>query len=162
MRLSFVCIAALVLCVPSISNAQTSTDGKTEAVDTQAVSTQGLWFGASDLLKRKVLLIRDDKLVVITATGAFESDCQFRSKENSLGDVDIDRYDGKTQLGIYKIERDQLFLELADPLKARPEKRDVASLDGKRNQQYTFVRRPTEEGLRVLSKYLSQDSSPQR
>ncbi len=148
-RLRHLSLALVFLCVHPDAKADEPVSGV----------VQGLWFGDSELLKRKVLIVYDDKLVVVTATGGFESGCQFREASGgSPGEVDVNRYDGKKQLGIFEVKRDTLFLLLADPEKPRPSLPAGESLNGKKLRQYTFKRRPTEEGLRVLGKYLSDGS----
>ncbi len=121
---------------------------------------QGIWFGdGPHPLSRNVLVVRDDSLVVITPLGAFRSTFTVNDKP-ALAEIDIERYDGRPQLGVYEMDETQLRMELGRPHQPRPTVNDVRFPSDKPHWHTTFSRRPTPEGLAVLQKHLPLLSLP--
>ncbi len=122
---------------------------------------QGVWFGdGAHPLSNYVLMIRDDELVVVSPLGGFVSSFDTGKADHGLNAIDIQRYDGKTQLGVFQVEESKLRLCLADPGAPRPTIKDVTLADGKPRWHAVFGRRPTDDGIAVLRRYLSSKSDP--
>ena len=124
-----------------------------QSVDTRL---QGVWFGdGRHPLNRKVLIVDGEKLVVITPLGAFVS--KFVANDTPfLNEIDIDRFDGGQQLGVYEVSENKLRMKLSEPSKSRPTLDDVRFPNGKPHWHTIFDRRPTPEGLEVLKKHLDK------
>lgn len=76
---------------------------------------QGVWFGTKDT-HRFILVISSDRMLFIHPTGATASTFRLSADE-----IDIDRFDGAEQFGVYRVDGNKLTLTLADPgLQIRP------------------------------------------
>jgi hypothetical protein len=122
------------------------------AADTDS-RLQGVWFGdGQHPLSRTVLIVDGEKFTIISPLGAFVS--TFSSNEaGALSEIDIDRFDGERQLGVFEISEMQLRLKLNQPNQARPTLKDVRLPNGQPHWHTVFRRRPTQEGLEVLAKH---------
>ncbi len=119
---------------------------------------QGVWFGDGiHPLNRYVLIIDDNDFVLITPLGSFKSTFDVNDQGN-LNGIDIDRYDGDRQLGLYKIDKTKIYLKFADPSKPRPTTADVTFSSGKPHWHTIFDRKPTPEGLEVLQKHFTEST----
>ena len=150
-RLFFV----LLFCLPNCLFAAEPTDP----------AIQGLWF-CTDVnglpvnhARRTVLLVRDTEFVLLSSMGVSLSSATYnRNAEYST--IDIDRYDGATQLGVYETDGASLRMTLSDPDQKRPD--HLRSTAGKvtiPHSHYTFSRLPTSEGADVLRRVLSDDAN---
>lgn len=152
MRLNVLFLATCLFSVPAFAVASEPSD----------LRLKGLWFGDVEALNSKVLLISNEEMVVISPLGGFASRCVFRPGNGPVGQVDIVRFDGKSQLGLYRYDGGKLYLKLADPKEPRPTESDITFPDGTPHWHAVFARQPTEDGLSVLSKYLSSKTATTR
>jgi hypothetical protein len=135
---------------------------QTEANDTIDPDVQGIWFCkkvngmANYQANRCVLIQRENEFVLITGTGVTQS-----TAETGQGKMNISRYDGKTQQGIYQVDGSDLWLTLGDPEKERPRhfghKRGELKVSSKTHSHYLFSRLPTPDGLAVLRHALDDE-----
>ena len=114
---------------------------------------QGVWFGdGRHPMNRTVLIVDGDKFTIVSPLGAFVS--RFTTNDvPSLNEIDIDRFDGERQMGVFEISEMQLLMKLAEPNQVRPALKDVRLPNGKPHWHTVFRRRPTKEGLEVLAKH---------
>lgn len=114
---------------------------------------QGVWFGdGRHPMSRTVLIVDGEKFTIVSPLGAFVS--RFTTNDvPTLNEIDIDRFDGERQMGVFEISESHLLLKLAKPNKDRPTLKDVRFSNGKPHWQTVFRRRPTQEGLEVLAKH---------
>lgn len=132
--------------------------GPTHSAEPNIANVQGFWFGDGiHPLSKKVVLIQDDEFIVISPLGRFASTFVSGETADGLTAIDIDRYDGKRQLGVYMVDKTKLYLKLADPGEPRPTKKDVTFPSGKPHWHTIFDRRPTQDGLTVLQKDLRSE-----
>ena len=137
---------SLAICTPASS------------AEPNAEDVQGFWFGdGSHPLSKNVLLIQNDEFIVISPLGRFASTCVLGETTDGLTAIDIDRYDGKHQLGVYMVDKTKLYLKLAAPGESRPTKKVVTFPNGKPHWHTIFDRRPTKDGLTVLHKDLRSE-----
>lgn len=117
---------------------------------------QGIWFGdGQHPMSRTVLIVDGEKFTIVSPLGAFVS--KFSSNDTpTLNEIDIDRFDGGRQLGVFEISETHLRMKLSEPNQARPTPEDVRFPSGKPHWHTVFRRRPTQEGLGVLAKYSSK------
>ncbi|TWT38219.1 hypothetical protein KOR34_31880 [Posidoniimonas corsicana] len=135
----------------------------TGLAERNADQLQGLWFGdGRHPFSGYVLLVRDHEFVVMSPLGEFRSRFEQARAVDGVTPIDIERYDGKRQLGIYKLDGAKLYLELARPGRPRPTVASVTLEDGTQRWGATFDRRPTQDGLSVLHKNLAGDFSRER
>jgi hypothetical protein len=103
-------------------------------------------------MSRTVLTVDGEKFTIVSPLGAFVS--RFTTNDvPTLNEIDIDRFDGERQMGVFEISESHLLLKLAKPNKDRPTLKDVRFSNGKPHWQTVFRRRPTQEGLEVLAKH---------
>lgn len=112
-------------------------------------SLQGVWFGSSYHAQRIVLVVFDDRLLFIHPMGALESSFTV-NRDAELQEIDIDRYDGMTQLGVFCEDGATLTMTLADPEMKRPTGKTVEKAAGVPHCTVTFTRQVTQTGLRTL------------
>ena len=123
-----------------------------------ATEIQGFWFGdGTHPFSKNVLLVQNDEFIVISPLGRFTSRFASGHIADGLTAIDIERYDGTRQLGVYKVDKAKLYLKLADPGDARPTIADVTYPSGKPHWHTIFDRRPTQNGLIVLHKDVSTE-----
>ena len=117
------------------------------------IRLQGVWFGdGRHPMSRTVLIVEGEKFTILSPLGAFVS--RFTTNEApTLNEIDIDRFDGERQLGVFEISETQLLMKLAEPNNVRPTLKDVRFSNGKPHWHTIFRRRPTQEGLEVLAKH---------
>lgn len=114
---------------------------------------QGVWFGdGRHPMSRTILIVDGEKLTIVSPLGAYVSRFTTNDVPN-LNEIDIDRFDGERQLGVFEISETQLLLKLAEPNNVRPTINDVRLSNGKPHWHTVFRRRPTQEGLEVLAKH---------
>ncbi len=155
-------IASSVVCAETTAEQIDKPVPSNEAVSNSESRLQGIWFYRSKadqpayLRSSLVLVVQSDRLVVIRSSGAAES--VFRTDENK---INVDRYDGSKQCGLFQVSEDVLRLTLGDPGKPRPAHQGVwkgkKKSKGERHAYYEFHRKPTTKGMEMLSRYLSGD-----
>ena len=114
---------------------------------------QGVWFGdGRHPMSRTVLIVDGEKFTIVSPLGAFVSRFTINDVP-ALNEIDIDRFDGQRQMGVFEISDTQLLLKLAEPNQVRPTLKDVRFPNGKPHWHSVFRRRPTQEGLEVLARH---------
>jgi hypothetical protein len=128
----------------------------TFAVDPPAAidaELQGVWFGTS-FSYRTVMIIDGNRMICINPLGECESSITIKKTE-PINEIDISRFDGKQQLGVYSIEIGNLTLALTDPgIPKRPTGKTAKDAGRNPNTRAIFTRRPTLEGLEAIRTYL--------
>ncbi len=118
-----------------------------------AARLQGIWFGdGPHPLSRTVLVVDGERFIIVSPLGAFVSEFT-TNEDSSLYEIDLDRFDGKRQLGVFELSKNQLWLKLGEPNKSRPSVKDVRFPSGKPHYHTIFKRNPTRSGLDVLAKH---------
>jgi hypothetical protein len=118
---------------------------------------EGLWFGRKvngrgiNGIIRTVLLIQEDRFIVLSPIAVSNSNLRC-SPQAGLSEIDIDRFDGQQQRGVYCVVGSELQMTLAKPNLQRPTGDSVEKAGGVPHSYYVFQRVPTEEGLEVLRK----------
>jgi hypothetical protein len=103
-------------------------------------------------MSRTVLIVDGEKFTIVSPLGAFVS--RFTTNDvPTLNEIDIDRFDGERQMGVFEVSETQLLIKLAEPNKVRPTLKEVRFPNGKPHWHTVFRRRPTQEGLEVLAKH---------
>lgn len=128
------------------------------SAEPQAHELQGIWFGdGSHPVSKYVLIVQNDEFIVMSPMGRYAS--KFVSGEiiDGLTAIDIERYDGKQQLGVYQVDKTKLYLNLAPIGAPRPTKVDAPFASDKSHWRTVLDRRPTPDGLAVLHKSLSKE-----
>lgn len=145
----WVMVGLMLVCFCSLAPRSRGDSGQDEQL-------AGIWFGETvngiqaHRLRQSVLLIRGDKLVIIAGTGVAVS-----RYSASQGQISIERFDGRSQPGLYQLEDGLLKLTLGDAEGVRPthleHKPGDIQLALPRHAHYRFTRSPTRRGLEVLS-----------
>lgn len=129
--------------------------GDARADEPHDAALDGIWF--CDVVngyeayraRRSVLVVRDNDFVIVTLTGVTKS-----TFSTVREDIDIERYDGRSQLGVYHIDGSVLHLSLGDAGGVRPahygHKRGEIQQVRSPHSHYQFTRVPTPEGLEIL------------
>lgn len=146
----------LRLCVPFlVITALTLVSGTAYASDDD-VDLQGVWFGDGlHPMNRKVLIVDGDQFTIVSPLGSFVSKYK-TNRLQPLNEIDIVRYDGEQQLGVFELQDTHLLIAFSEPNHLRPELKDVRFADGKGHWHTKFRRRPTPEGLEVLAKHMNR------
>lgn len=123
------------------------------AADTDS-RLQGIWFGdGQHPMSRHVLVVEGEEFTVVSPQGVFVS--KFKTNDSPvLAEIDIERFDGGRQLGVFELSDTELRLKLNGPNQARPTVRDVRFPSGKPHWHAVFLRRPSHDGLEVLTKHI--------
>jgi hypothetical protein len=124
-----------------------------ESADDKTAPLQGVWFGTGSA-QRIVLVIRDQKMMFIHPTGPAESSFRLTADNG----IEIDRFDGKRQIGVYRSDESTLLMALANPGDhMRPASVRVTK-SGKAGHGTTmFTRKVTPEGLQTLQVILTNN-----
>lgn len=106
--------------------------------------------------RRSVLVVRNNDFVMVTGTGVTKS--TFTTDQQA---INIERYDGRSQPGIYYLEGTTLHLSLGDADGVRPthygHKRGETRKTQPPHSHYLFTRLPTPEGLEILRAALNDE-----
>lgn len=139
--------------------------GCTEVRSEEAVAPElhGIWFCTSVnghpsyRALRTVLMMRGNEFLLVTSTGMTKS-----SATTNESNIDIVRYEGKSQQGIFRIEANHLWMTLADPGGARPthmgHKKGEVQIVNPPHSHFHFQRSPTIEGLAMLRAALNDEA----
>ena len=121
--------------------------------DPFAEQLQGVWFGdGNHPLNQNVVIIQNNRLTVVSPVGVFTSTFTV-VRGDAINQIDIDRYDGEQQLGLYKIDEFRLYLKLSRPNEPRPTIKDVTTASGKPHWHTVLKRQPTRRGLEVFERH---------
>ncbi len=106
-------------------------------------------------MNRTILIVDGGKFTILLPMGAFES--KYTAKQQgSRNEIDINRFDGASQLGVFDVSESQLLMNLSKPDGSRPALTDFRLRDGSQHWHTKFRRRPTQEGLEVLTKHIDK------
>ena len=132
------------------------------ADETRDAALDGIWFCdtvngyEAYRARRSVLVVRGSDFVMVTGAGVSKS--AFATDQQ---DIDIERYDGRSQPGIYQIDGTTLHLSLGDADGVRPShhghKRGEIRKSQPPHSHYRFVRSPTPEGFEILRAALNDE-----
>ena len=148
MRYRLLCsiVALLFLTLESVSAFEADGDPR----------IQGVWFGDGiHPMSRHVLIVSGDQFTIISPLGVFASKYSTKQLE-PLNEIDLIRFDGDRQAGVFEVPATQLFIQLGEPNGSRPALKDVRHPDGSGHWHTKFKRRPTQEGLDVLTRHLNK------
>ena len=134
----------------------------THADEPSDAALDGIWFcktvnGMKTYRgRRSILIVRGTDFVMVNGTGVAKS--VFTIDEH---EIDIERFDGRSQPGIYHVDGTTLFLSLGDADGVRPKhyghKRGEAQKTQPPHSHYRFTRSPTPEGLEILRTALNDE-----